>query len=34
VVRADVSLDGYSGYLGQRDLKTRKVQLARYKSGV
>ena len=25
VVRADVSLDGFSGYLGQRDLKSRKV---------
>ena len=25
VVRVDVSLEGFGGYLGQRDLKSRKV---------
>ena len=25
VVRVDVSLEGFRGYLGQRDLKLRKV---------
>jgi len=34
VVGADVSLDGFGGYLGQRDLKSRKVRPARYESGV
>ena len=34
VVRVDISLDEYKGYLGQRDLKSRKVRLARYKSRV
>ena len=34
VVRVDVSLEGYSGYLGQRDIKTGKVRSIRYESSV
>ncbi len=34
VVGVDVSLVGFGGYLGQRDLKFRKVRLARYESRV
>jgi hypothetical protein len=34
VVGVDASLEGYSGYLGQRDIKTGKVRLAQYESGV
>jgi hypothetical protein len=32
VVGVDVSLEGYKGYLGQRDIKTRRVRPTRYKS--
>jgi hypothetical protein len=32
-VGVDVSLEGYRGYLGQRDIKTGRVRPARYKSG-
>ncbi len=34
VVRVDISLEGFGGYLGQRDLKSGKVRPARYESGV
>ncbi len=34
VVRVDASLEGYRGYLGQRDPKTQRVRPARYKSRV
>ncbi len=34
VVRVDASLEGFGGYLGQRDLKSRKVRPARYESRV
>jgi len=34
VVGVDASLEGYSGYLGQRDIKTGKVRLIRYESSV
>jgi hypothetical protein len=34
VVGVDASLEGYGGYLGQRDLETRRVRPARYESGV
>ena len=34
VVGVDASLKGYSGYLGQRDIKTGKVRPTRYKSSV
>jgi hypothetical protein len=34
VVGVDASLEGYGGYLGQRDIKTGKVRPARYESGV
>jgi hypothetical protein len=33
VVGVDASLEGYRGYLGQRDIKTKRVRPARYKSG-
>jgi hypothetical protein len=33
VVGVDVSLEGYRGYLGQRDIKTKRVRPTRYKSG-
>jgi hypothetical protein len=33
VVGVDASLEEYRGYLGQRDIKTRRVRLIRYKSG-
>jgi len=34
VVGVDASLEGYGGYLGQRDPKTQRVRPARYESGV
>jgi hypothetical protein len=33
MVGVDASLEEYRGYLGQRDIKTRRVCPARYKSG-
>jgi hypothetical protein len=33
MVRVDVSLEEYRGYLGQKDIKTRRVRPIRYKSG-
>jgi hypothetical protein len=33
VVGVDTSLEGYRGYLGQRNIKTRRVRPTRYKSG-
>jgi hypothetical protein len=34
VVGVDASLEGYGGYLGQRDIKTGKVRPVRYESSV
>jgi hypothetical protein len=34
IVRVDASLKGYRGYLGQKDIKSRKVRLIYYKSGI
>ena len=34
VVRVDASLEGYREYLGQKDIKSRKVRLIYYKSGI
>ena len=34
VVRVDTSLEGYRGYLGQKDIKSRKVRPIRYKSNI
>jgi hypothetical protein len=34
VVGVDASLEGYRGYLGQKDIKSGKVCSIRYKSGI
>jgi hypothetical protein len=34
VVRVDASLEGYKGYLGQKDIKSRKVCFIYYKSSI
>ena len=34
VVRVNTSLKGYKGYLGQKDIKSRKVHLIYYKSSI
>ena len=34
VIRVDASLKGYRGYLGQKDIKSRKVYSIHYKSGI
>jgi hypothetical protein len=34
VVGVDASLKGYRGYLGQKDIKSRKVRLIYYKSSI
>ena len=34
MVRVDASLKGYRGYLGQKDIKSRKVRPIYYKSGI
>jgi hypothetical protein len=34
VVRVDASLEGYKGYLGQKDIKFKKVRLIHYKSSI
>ena len=34
VVGVDASLEGYGGYLGQKDIKSGKVRPARYESGI
>jgi hypothetical protein len=34
IVGVDASLKGYRGYLGQKDIKSRKVRLIYYKSGI
>jgi hypothetical protein len=34
VVGVDTSLKGYKGYLGQKDIKSRKVRPIYYKSGI
>jgi hypothetical protein len=34
IVGVDISLEGYRGYLGQKDIKSRKVRLIHYESGI
>jgi hypothetical protein len=34
VIRVDASLEGYRGYLGQKDIKSKKVYFIYYKSGI
>ena len=34
VIRVDASLKGYRGYLGQKDIKFKKVRPIYYKSGI
>ena len=34
VIRVDASLKGYRGYLGQKDIKSRKVYPIHYKSSI
>jgi hypothetical protein len=34
VVRVDASLEGYRGYLGQKDIKSGKVRPIYYKSSI
>jgi len=34
VVRVDASLEGYRGYLGQKDIKSKKVYPIHYESGI
>ena len=34
VVKVNASLKGYRGYLGQKDIKSRKVYPVYYKSGI
>jgi hypothetical protein len=34
IVRVDASLKGYRGYLGQKDIKSKKVRLIYYKSNI
>jgi hypothetical protein len=34
IIRVDASLKGYRGYLGQKDIKSRKVYPVYYKSSI
>jgi hypothetical protein len=34
IVGVDASLEGYRGYLGQKDIKSGKVRPIHYKSGI
>jgi hypothetical protein len=34
IVGVDASLEGYKGYLGQKDIKSRKVRLICYESSI
>jgi hypothetical protein len=34
IIRVDASLKGYRGYLGQKDIKFKKVRPVYYKSGI
>jgi hypothetical protein len=34
IVGVDASLEGYRGYLGQKDIKSRKVRPVHYKSSI
>ena len=34
IIRVNVSLKGYKGYLGQKDIKFKKVYLIYYKSNI
>jgi hypothetical protein len=34
IVRVDANLKGYKGYLGQKDIKSKKVHLIYYKSSI
>jgi hypothetical protein len=34
IIRVNASLKGYKGYLGQKDIKSKKVRLIYYKSSI
>jgi hypothetical protein len=34
IIRVNTSLEGYRGYLGQKDIKSKKVRLIYYKSNI
>jgi hypothetical protein len=34
IVKVDASLEEYKGYLGQKDIKSKKVRLIHYKSNI
>jgi hypothetical protein len=34
IVKVDASLEGYRGYLGQKDIKSGKVRPTHYKSSI
>ena len=34
IIGVDASLKGYRGYLGQKDIKSKKVRLIYYKSSI
>jgi hypothetical protein len=34
IIRVDTSLKGYKGYLGQKDIKFKKVRFIHYKSSI
>jgi len=34
IIKVNASLKGYKGYLGQKDIKSRKVRLIYYKSSI
>jgi hypothetical protein len=34
IIRVDASLKGYRGYLGQKDIRSKKVRLIYYKSSI
>jgi hypothetical protein len=34
IIRVDANLKGYRGYLGQKDIKSKKVRLIYYKSNI
>jgi hypothetical protein len=34
IIRVDINLKGYRGYLGQKDIKFKKVRLIYYKSNI
>jgi hypothetical protein len=34
IIRVNASLKGYKGYLGQKDIKSKKVRLIYYKNSI